>query len=239
MKTWITTGALLLLCGVAILWFASDYSKDHKARPNVELQDSTGTSPPDEANKRIADSKANDSYAQWLQDYRSRVQKLSSEYEREILSLGLYYMLLPDNLADKHKAEQSRTRIDSFMNTVSTYEESTLEELQHSESGLSSLTDAGGKASYHAYVEAKDDIIRDIREYYEIQRNILNTTGQILDIAINRPDTLEIQNGELTIQDQETSELYNKLAKRLTELGEQEEQGMKKLKDKHSAEASK
>ena len=222
MKVWITTSAFLILCGVAMYLLASDIGIESRPENAGKALDSPDAFYTSETSSVPANEEGNLSFANWLRVYRSRFQKLLDEYEHEILSLALEYMLLPDNLADKQMAEQSRSRIGDFTSTVESYEARMLKELQQSESELSALTDDEGKAAYHAYIEEKEDLIRDVRKYFEIQKGILITTDELLAIAINRSDKLKAENRQLVILDQETSDQYEILVKELNDLGEQE-----------------
>jgi hypothetical protein len=234
MKVWITTSALLILCVAAIYWLVSDIENESRPESAGEVLDSPDPFHTSETSSVPADEEGSLSYANWLREHRFRFRKLLDEYEHEILSLGLYYMLLPDNLADKQMAKQSRSRIGDFTSTVESYETRMLKELQQSESELSALTDDEGKAAYYAYIEEKEDFIRDVRKYFEIQKGILITTDELLAVAINRLDKLKVENRQLVIQDQETSDQYETLVAQLNDLGEQEERIMDKYQNNSS-----
>ncbi len=176
-----------------------------------------------------------ESVQSWMRGYMSRVQKIHSEFFNEINSSGLNEMLLPENLTNAETTEFARERVTILVTSITNYESRILEELYSAEDNLSKRTDRQGKEVYQGFMETKQSGIENTKNFYGIEKNIVITVGNILDLSLELTGKLHLQDGRLMFEEKNSLELYNSYLSKLSMLSEQESKILNKQQQKINA----
>jgi len=160
------------------------------------------------------------------------MQSLQSQFQEEMNNAGIDLMLSPETLLNPEATMQSKSKALQLIESISEYESAYLNELDQAEKYLSSREDGEGLAFYRGFIGSKQQAIQWATEYYEVERQIFETTIKILDFAIENAGEMQIYEGELVLQDQESIDKYVSYVATLVQLVEQENQIINRTKQK-------
>ncbi len=218
-----------LILVIGIVWFGStavisfDLYKKVKereaGRATLELFDTFSSG---KKISRTAGNSNTEPFVEMIKNYLSRVQKIRLEYANEVNAAGLENALAPENLTNIQIAKQSLAKVTNLEKSVSKLESKLLEELNRIELELSQSKDNNSQEAYKGFLKSKNDGIMQAKKLCEIERNMLNTIASLLSLAIEKSGKIQLQDGKLLFEDQESLDLYNNLLAKLSSLSQQE-----------------
>lgn len=178
-----------------------------------------------------------DSLDGWFKGYASRSQKVHNDLNNEINSLELGDILLPMNLKNTRVAEQGRAKIAQLEQSIPDYEERILDEIYLAEKTLAARNDDQGQAAYRGFMRTKEKGVQLAKRYFEVQKKLVGAIADILDLSIRLEGKLNVVQGQLMFEDQESLDLYNgyimlidSLSKEESEILLQAQQGLDETK---------
>ncbi len=97
-------------------------------------------------------------------------------------------------------------------------------ELELAEQTIAKRKDRVSQAAYEGFLKTKPQGIQAIKEFYNIQREIIITIERILELSESSEGRLAIYQGQLMFEEQESLDLYNSYINQLAYLAKQEEE---------------
>jgi hypothetical protein len=172
---------------------------------------------------QTADNSNTEPLVEMMKNYLFRVQKIRLEFSNEVNAAGLENALAPENLTNIQITKQSLAKVTNLETSVSKLESKLLEELGRIELELSQSKDNNSQEAYKGFLKSKNDGIMQAKKLCEVERNMLNTIASLLSLAIEKSDKIQLQDGKLLFEEQESLDLYNSLLEKLSSLSQQEE----------------